>query len=163
MDDALLKDKELRAEKLKGKELRAEMDRDTVRALVALNGGGAVALLALLPSILKIPEFKALAVALLGGVIIMVVGLIFTVAHNIHRRECALLHDTIGPDAASSEACRWSRGTRRAAITSFALAGFLVAGTGLWAVWSHYPSNQDTLRTQDEYQTDSNGDAELTP
>ena len=120
----------------KGVEIRAEIDRDTVRALIVLNGGGAVALLALLPAILKVPGYVTLAEAILAGVVFLTVGLLLTVVHNVYRRECSRLHEKSNwsSSAGQSPACRRSRATRFAALSCFVLAVFLVAGVGLWVL-----------------------------
>lgn len=58
-----------------GRETRAGIDSETVRGLLLINGGGAVALLAFLPGILQKPEFESLARASIWGVFIFQLGL----------------------------------------------------------------------------------------
>ncbi len=51
----------------KGLEIRAQIDTEVVKGLLLLNGGGAVALLALLPAVIGKPGFEPLSRAILGG------------------------------------------------------------------------------------------------
>jgi hypothetical protein len=114
------------------------MDRDTVRVLVVLNGGGAVALLALLPNMFKVPEFLPITKAVMVAVIIQIVGLVLTVFHNMCRRECSRINQELGytKEADMSSACQWSRQLRIGAIFCFAVSGLTVAFTG-WNVINH--------------------------
>jgi hypothetical protein len=125
----------------KGVEIRAEIDRDIVKGLMLLNGGGAVALLAFLPSIIDKQELRNLAQAILIGILVLMVGLVLTITHNVCRRECSRLHEesnwdppkqrVLGFDVGKPQACFWSTWTRRLSVACFFLAGFLVAGVGL--------------------------------
>jgi hypothetical protein len=76
-----------------GKEGRERIDTETVRALLLINGGGAVALLALLPSLLAKNEFAFLAIAVLIGVLLFMCGLVCAVIHNQLRRECSRIYE----------------------------------------------------------------------
>ena len=77
----------------KGLEIRAQIDSDVVKGLLLLNGGGAVALLALLPSVIGEPEFKQLSLAILWALLSFQVGLVSAVIHNRFRRLCSLEHE----------------------------------------------------------------------
>lgn len=76
-----------------GVERRSQIDTETVKALLLINGGGAIALLTLLPSILDKPGFKGLATSILVGVLILMVGLVCAVVHNQLRRRCSLHYE----------------------------------------------------------------------
>lgn len=76
----------------KGVEIRAEIDRDTVKALLLINGGGAVALLTLLPKLIE-EKFQELAAAVMVGVLILMIGLLCAVIHNRLRRKCSLHYE----------------------------------------------------------------------
>lgn len=78
------------------KAARAEIDRDTVRGLLLLNGGGSLALLALLPRILEKPPFRPLVYMILVALSFYLVGLVCAVAHNHLRRRCSLVHSQHG-------------------------------------------------------------------
>ena len=51
-----------------GQEIRAGVDTETVRGLLLINGGGAIALLAFLPGVLLKPELESLARAIIWAV-----------------------------------------------------------------------------------------------
>ena len=76
-----------------GVERRSQIDTETVRALLLINGGGAIALLTLLPSILDKEGYEPLASAILKGVLILMIGLVSAVVHNQFRRRCSLHYD----------------------------------------------------------------------
>lgn len=76
-----------------GVELRKQIDSEHVRALLLVNGGGAVALLALLPAIIGKVEFLPLFKAALWGFVFFQVGLIAALLHNRYRRICSLEFD----------------------------------------------------------------------
>jgi len=73
-----------------GHEIRASVDTETVRGLLLINGGGAVALLAFLPGVLQKPELESLARAIIWAVFTFQLGLAFAVIHNRMRRKCSL-------------------------------------------------------------------------
>ncbi len=80
-----------------GVDRRERIDTETVRALLIVNGGGAVALLALLPRFLgKDHHNLTLATAILCGVLVLMLGLASAVVHNHLRRRCSLEHDRVG-------------------------------------------------------------------
>ncbi len=72
-----------------GLEIRARIDSEVVKGLLLLNGGGAVALLALLPTIIAKPEFEQFSRAVLWALLLFVIGLISAVIHNRLRRLCS--------------------------------------------------------------------------
>jgi hypothetical protein len=76
-----------------GQQQRAQIDRETVRALLLANGGGAVAMLAVLPLVLDRPSFDPLAYAMFLGVFVLTLGVALAIAHGYLGRRCALVHD----------------------------------------------------------------------
>ena len=72
-----------------GVKIRAEIDRESVRNIMLINGGGSVALLALLPAVLGTPLVFAVLLALACWLL----GLTLAVIHNVLRRKCSLVHD----------------------------------------------------------------------
>ncbi len=77
----------------KGLEIRAQIDTENVKGLLLINGGGAIALLAFLPSVLGKAEYESLARAILWGLLIFQVGLVAAVIHNRLRRICSLTYE----------------------------------------------------------------------
>ena len=75
------------------KEIRAQIDTEVVKGLLLINGGGVVALLAFLPSILDKGGYEILVKSVLAGLLFFQVGLLFAVIHNRFRRECSLTYD----------------------------------------------------------------------
>jgi hypothetical protein len=75
---------------------RAQMDIETLRGLLIANGGGAVALLAVLPSVLDRPGYEPLAYAMLAGLLVLMFGVALAIAYNIFRRRCSLEYEQHG-------------------------------------------------------------------
>ncbi len=76
-----------------GIDRRAQIDQETVKALLLINGGGAIALLTLLPNILDKEGYRPLAFAILIGISILIAGLVLAIAHNRLRRKCSLIYE----------------------------------------------------------------------
>jgi hypothetical protein len=133
----------------KGVELRAQIDQETARALLIINGGGAVSLLALLPSLLANQGYRILVLAIHGGLLLFMLGLVAAVIHNIIRRECSRIHELYNwaPPADKKRICKISRLFRNSSIACFGFAGSIVALAGLWtltrsaALQVHLPLN----------------------
>ena len=68
---------------------RENMDALTVKALVALNGGGAIALLTFSSEVMGNESLKEAAFI---GILFLVAGLISAVLFNIFRRQCSMKH-----------------------------------------------------------------------
>jgi hypothetical protein len=78
-------------------EIRAQIDTETVKALLLLNGGGAIALLSLFAAIVgKAGIEKLLAPIALQGVLVFMIGLACAVVHNRLRRICSLHYERHG-------------------------------------------------------------------
>ncbi|MFH2137399.1 MAG: hypothetical protein ABII88_02685 [Candidatus Omnitrophota bacterium] len=84
-------------ESMNGKEIRAQIDTENVKGLILINGGGAVALLTFLPSILNNPSYEPLSKAILNGLLIFSIGLISALIHNHLRRRCSLAYESSKP------------------------------------------------------------------
>lgn len=76
-----------------GKNARLQIDSETVRALLIVNGGGAVALLALLPSIIDTAVYRPLVYGALIALLSFVIGLLSAVLHSHLRRRCDLAYE----------------------------------------------------------------------
>lgn len=127
-----------------GIERRERIDTEHFKALLLINGGGAVALLAIVPSLLDKTGYATLTRAILGGVLIMMIGLVLAVIHNRCRRLCSLVYDqhNLNPPAgtllgfqlskptvcAISEWCMWG------SLAAFVVAGVYVASVGVCTV-----------------------------
>jgi hypothetical protein len=61
---------------------KSRIEKETVRALLVANGAGAVAMLAVLPSVLDRTGYQALAQGLLVGLLAMTVGVVLAILHN---------------------------------------------------------------------------------
>ena len=79
-----------------GIDRRTEIDNLTVKALLTLNSGGVVALLAFAQAIMGQPMYQELLKAVFGAIAFFVVGLGFAVIHNIYRRKCEHLYESKG-------------------------------------------------------------------
>ena len=115
---------------------RSGIDSDTVRGLLLINGGGAVALLAFLSSIMKDPDLSSLARAIVWAIFLFQIGLVCTVIHNRLRRSCSLEYAKkpknrkkcrfLGRDLREPCICHLSIAFVRLSIASFLAAGIFV-------------------------------------
>lgn len=76
-----------------GLEIRAQIDTENVKGLLLINGGGTVALLAFLPTILGKPQFEPLLRAVVLALLTFHFGLVTAVIHNRLRRVCSLHYE----------------------------------------------------------------------
>jgi hypothetical protein len=124
-----------------GRETRAAIDSETVRGLLLINGGGAVALLAFLSGIIEKPDLEVLARAVIWSVFAFQIGLACAVIHNRFRRLCSLEFSKkaenrkkctlFGRESTQPCICLWSVGFMWASIISFLSGGILVLCAGL--------------------------------
>lgn len=124
-----------------GRETRATIDTETVRGLLLVNGGGAVALLAFLPGLLMEAEFLSLSKATIYAIFTFQCGLIFAVIHNRLRGLCSLQYvkkkenrtpcSLFGKETEKPCVCLWSRGFMWGSISAFLLAGLIMLNAGL--------------------------------
>lgn len=118
--------------------IRAQIDQENVKAILLINGGGAVALLAFLPTVLGKPQYADLSRSILWALMTYQFGLAFAVGHNFLRRKCSQLWETYGYDPPRCRLfghefksdpclCLWSWFTLGASLSAFVGAGMLVA------------------------------------
>jgi len=124
-----------------GLEIRAQIDAETAKALLFINGGGVVAMLALVPAFLTHPGWERIAWAILWGVLILTFGLLFAVLHNLCQRRCSLVYQQnqmnpprwtfIGIRFSEPRACVFSKVWLGLSLAAFVSAGFFVTIYGL--------------------------------
>ena len=122
-----------------GRETRASIDTETVRGLLLINGGGAVALLAFLPGVLQSPDFQSLARALIWAIFIFQSGLALAVIHNRFRRLCSLEYSKKDRkpcklfkwELREPCICNWSIAFMWGSVVAFLSAGLVVLLAGL--------------------------------
>lgn len=124
-----------------GVDRRAQIDTETVRALLLINGGGAVALLTLLPRIIDKTNYAGLVHAIFLGIVFLMIGLISAVIHNQLRRKCSLHYDQhnmtppkgklFGFTLREPTVCCMSKAFMWASVIAFFAAGLVVAVKGL--------------------------------
>jgi hypothetical protein len=139
-----------------GRETRAGIDSETVRGLLLINGGGAVALLAFLPGVLQKPEYESLARAIIWAVFTFQVGLACAVIHNRMRRICSLEYakkdrvpcSFLGVILREPCVCHWSIGFMWSSIIAFLAAGIIVLIAGLAVVGVMPAKNNGTASAQ---------------
>jgi hypothetical protein len=86
-----------------GLEIRAQIDTETARGLIQISGGGAVAIVALLPSILKEPAYAAMASPLFFALPFFACGLLLALLHNMPRDASDIAHASGAPHLPSHE------------------------------------------------------------
>ena len=120
-----------------GVKIRAEIDTESVRNVMLVNGGGSVALLALLPAVLGTP----LVFGVLLTLAIWLVGLTFAVTHSVLRRKCSLEYDQHGmrPPVGKPKfwfkprepwVCWWSWKCLYISIITFLIGGLVIVCIG---------------------------------
>lgn len=120
-----------------GVKVRAQIDAESVRHVLLVNGGGCVALLALLPSMVGTPLVFGVLVALA----IWLIGLTFAVIHSVLRRKCSLVyeHHSMNPPHGAPRfginprapwVCWWSWRCLYGSILAFLLGGAAVVAFG---------------------------------
>jgi len=131
-----------------GKEIRARIDSEQVRGLLLINGGSAVALIALIPFVLDNQDLLTLARGIFVGLLFFQIGLVFAVLHNRLRRKCSLEYETAetnSPDWPepctifgwqASEPCVCMRSIlfMWASVACFVLGGLVVAVSGFYSL-----------------------------
>lgn len=110
---------------------RHEIDNTTVRSLLVINGGGAVALLTFLGNIFDKNEADDLYFYIISGMALFCIGLLTASIHNTLRRTCNAYHAkrSIPRNAKSpgdTEACKWSWRLQYLSMICFALACAIV-------------------------------------
>lgn len=116
-----------------GVKIRAQIDSESVRNVMIVNGGGSVALIALLPNILYTPLVLAVLLTLSAWLI----GLTLAVVHSVLRRKCSLVFEQNNMDPPAGEprfgikpkepwVCWWSLKTMYASIAAFVVGGAIM-------------------------------------
>ena len=127
-----------------GLKIRATIDADSLKGLLLINGGSAIALLAFLPFVLSKPEYRALAYAILIGLLLFQASLVFAVIHNIYRRHCSLIYEQNdyrplpgkfrGKQLKEPRVCHIGKIYLRLSLSAFILASLVVFVGGLIAL-----------------------------
>ena len=121
------------------RQTRAEIDNLTVKSLLTINGGGAVAILAFLPVVFEERGLEGLFPWILGSLLALIVGLGLAVLHNHLRRRCSEAHQFSAPDRRKDDnfpVCLWSWRAMRVSGGCFVLAGLLVVLGGAITWWT---------------------------
>lgn len=131
------------------RETRAVIDSETVRGLLLINGGGAVALLAFLSTILGKPGFVGLSQAVIWATFVFQAGLVAAVIHNRFRRLCSFEYSKkqesrkqcslFGTVLREPCICHWSTGFMWASILAFLLGGLIVLIGGICVLGESAP------------------------
>ncbi len=79
-----------------GVKTRAQIDTEVARGLLLANGGGAVALLAFLPTVFDRYALRPLALYVLAALFVFHVGIVAALIHSHYRRRCSLTYETHG-------------------------------------------------------------------
>ena len=120
-----------------GVKIRAQIDSESVRYVMLANGGGSVALIALLPNVLYTP----LVFAVLLTLAVWLVGLTLAITHSVLRRKCSLVYENskMSPPAGKSVlwinpkqpwVCWWLWRALYASIVAFLVGGALIVILG---------------------------------
>src|SRR5690606_12302323 len=121
-----------------GVKIRAQIDSESVRNVLLINGGGSVALIALLPAILGTP----LVFAVLLTLAVWLFGLTLAAVHSVLRRKCSHVYEThkMSPppgtkmfwiDPRQPWVCWWSWGCLYFSVVAFLIGGILMVTFGL--------------------------------
>lgn len=140
-----------------GVEIRSNIDTENVKGLLLINGGGAVALLAFLPSILGKPEYFLLTRYVAWGLFCFQLGLVFAVLHNHLRRRCSLAWDSNrskckyrGKELFEPCVCYWSQLCMGLSAMGFVVAGGIVFFSALQTI-----DHQEAMANQSVQQNTS--------
>jgi hypothetical protein len=120
-----------------GVKIRAQIDTESVRNVMLVNGGGSVALLALLPAILGTP----LVFGVLLTLAIWLLGLSLAVSHSVLRRKCSLVYEQHGMSPPSGKSwlcikpnqpwvCWWGWSCLYTSIFAFLIGGAVMVCVG---------------------------------
>lgn len=120
-----------------GVKIRAQIDTESVRNVMLVNGGGSVALLALLPAILGTP----LVFGVLLTLAIWLFGLTLAVSHSVLRRKCSHVYEQHGMKPPPGKprlgikprepwVCWWGWRFLYASILTFLVGGAVMVSVG---------------------------------
>jgi len=124
-----------------GIDRRAQMDIETFKAVLLINGGGAVALLSVFSALVGKEGFEGLLRSILVAVFAMMAGLVCAIFYNYFRRKCSLHYELhkmapprgtfLGVPLPEPSVCFVGTLFLCASVTCFMSAGSYVAYTGL--------------------------------
>lgn len=77
-------------------EIRAQIDTENVKALLLINGGASVALLALLSRVIGIESCEPLTQGILSALLAFQMGLVAAIVHKRLRRKCSQIYQSHG-------------------------------------------------------------------
>lgn len=141
-----------------GGETRAAIDTEAARGLLLVNGGGAVALLAFLSSIIDKPHLHTLVSAVMVAVFFLQVGLVAVVIHNRLRRLCSAQYalqktrrgkcKLFGRELERPCLCHWSAWMFALSVFAFVSGGLIVLVVGLQTVTEGSLRNQQPMKIE---------------
>lgn len=129
-----------------GAKIRAQIDSDSMKAMLAVAGGGAAGLLAFLPYVLGKPCMQSLAQGVMWGLMCLVISVVLCIVHNVLRRHCSAIYEQAWIDGRQPppgeilwfyklkkhpRVCFWSWTLLWLAVFAFA-AGAAVVGFGAY-------------------------------
>ena len=76
-----------------GVKIRAEIDTQSMRAVLTVAAGGSVALLAFLPYLLGNPDMHSFARFVVAAFILYQLSLVLCLVHNVLRRHCSSTYE----------------------------------------------------------------------
>ena len=97
---------------------REDMDALTVKVLVALNGGGSIALLTFSSNVMG---NEGLRDAAFCGILVLILGLLSAVLFNIFRRKCSLAYQDGSAAHGTPCVCHLSHACRALSVALFAV------------------------------------------
>jgi hypothetical protein len=119
-----------------GAEIRASIDNETVRALILINGGGSLALVAFLPALLADAQYQPLMRGIFQALMLFQGGLLSAIAHNHLRRRCSAVWDVaprvagwVGRLCREPCVCCWSHTFMFLSAVFFTAAVVMVGGS----------------------------------
>lgn len=127
-----------------GVKIRAEIDQETVKGLLLINGGGVASILTILSAAIGKNGYEPLVSAAFFGMLGFGFGLLFAILHNMLRRHCSLIYERHsmqpppgrlfgghGPNLKSPSVCWWSRSFSYLSVAAFVCAGMYVCAWGV--------------------------------
>ena len=129
------------AQPSEGVKTRAQIDTEVVRGLLLANGGGAVALLAFLPTAFEKEVLSLLTLPVVVALFIFHLGIVAAIVHNHYRRQCSLKYEQhqfrpptgtfFGFRLREPRVCFVSRCFMWTSILLFFIGGFIVSAGAL--------------------------------
>ena len=112
---------------------RNQMDVETLRGLLIANGGGAVALLIAVSSLLDRPGYEPLVYAMLIGIVVFMLGVVLAILFNFARRQFQAQADQQGGTPAKFLGLKlWAPGSGVAYQLCLYLSLLCFIGTGVY-------------------------------